>query len=220
VNGKIKWYQHKEVAFGALFISIFFVSFIILYFFGLIPNELIPDTREPTVIDQLNENSLSGLAPSNNQEILSASADVPTRIVAPEIRLDFNVVNPTTDNYKVLDDALTRGAVHYPGSGSPGAGNMFIFGHSTGYKIVNNKAYQVFNNIHNLKEGDQIKIYSKDKIYTYTVTSVRLEKDTNAYVNFSTKENKLTLSTCNSFGAKEDRYVVEADYVGNATSTS
>ena len=37
-----------------------------------------------------------------------------------------------------------------------------------------------------------------------------------ALVEFSNDVNMLTLSTCNSFGRKDDRYVVEADLVSTA----
>ncbi len=213
----VKWYKHKETLFILLFVGIFFVSFVILYFLGLIPNELIVDTSKPSALDQLNEHSIESVVGGNNSNNYSVTIlqEEPIKIEAATIGLSFSIENPTTDNYQALDSALVRGAVHYPGSGFPGAGNMFIFGHSTGFKVVNNKAYQVFNNIHNLQQGDEIKIYSKDKVYSYRVSSVKLEKDSNAYVNFSTNINKLTLSTCNSFGAKEDRYVVEADYVSS-----
>jgi sortase (surface protein transpeptidase) len=36
---------------------------------------------------------------------------------------------------------------------------------------------------------------------------------TRALVEFDNNKNMLTLSTCNTFGAKSERYVVEADYL-------
>ena len=209
----------KEIHFILIFLGIFVASFVLLYFLGLIPSELVVDTSEPNVIDQLNQHSLETIVGGNgvpNNYPAAVLKEEPVRIEAAAVGLDFRIENPESDNYQTLDSALMRGAVHYPGSGFPGIGNMFIFGHSTGYKVVNNKAYQVFNNIHNLQQGDEIKIYSNDRVYSYRVSSVKLEKDSNAFVSFSTDTNKLTLSTCNSFGAKEDRYVVEADYAGSA----
>ncbi len=135
------------------------------------------------------------------------------RLVASSINLDTTVVTPISTKYTVLDDALMRGPVYYPGSGLSGQGNMFIFGHSTGFKIVNNKAFQVFNNIKDLSAGDEVTIYSEKKIYVYKVRKVSLVNENKALVEFSGGKNMLTLSTCNSFGQKTDRYVAEADFV-------
>ncbi|HZS43012.1 MAG TPA: class E sortase [Candidatus Paceibacterota bacterium] len=215
----MKWYKRPEATFSFLFLGIFLVTFVVLYAFGLIPTELKEQTGTPNILNQLSENSIESITGENNPQNpnpLPPTDQVPLRIQSDVIGLNYQVINPSSTGNTTLDNALTEGAVHYPGSGLPGYGNMFIFGHSTGFKVVNNKAYQVFNNIHNLKEGDQIKVLTKDRVYFYTVASVKLEKDTNAYVSFSTKQNILTLSTCNSFGAKEDRYVVVATYAGTA----
>lgn len=217
-NNKIKWYQRTEAIFSFWFLGFFLVTFTILYIFGLIPNELKETTGTPNVLSQLEQDSLqdvSGGDVNNPAPLNVTNAESPLRIAASEISLDYQVVNPSTTNNVVLDAGLQQGPVHYPGSGAPGIGNMFIFGHSTGYKVVNNKAYQVFDNIHTLQNGDDIDIYTKTSVYHYSVTSVNLEKDSDAYVDFSVKQNMLTLSTCNSFGAKEDRYVVQANYMGS-----
>jgi sortase (surface protein transpeptidase) len=110
-------------------------------------------------------------------------AESPTRIVISKIGVDATISNPSTTNVTTLDEYLKLGAVRYPGSGLLGVGNMFIFGHSTGAKI-----------------------------YRYMVSSVVLVDQTRALVEFNDK-NMLTLSTCNTFGAKSERYVVEANYL-------
>ena len=65
-----------------------------------------------------------------------------------------------------------------------------------------------------LKIDDEISLYSEAKEYRYKVESVRLAMAEEEKVIFS-DENKLILSTCNTFGAKEERYVVEAVFVGS-----
>ncbi len=214
----MKWYKAKEAQFSIFFLLIFLVTFTGLYLFGLIPTEL-KEEGGTNILNQLSQNSIENITGNNSNNIVAPTlkGEEPLRIQSEKIGLDFKIVNPNSTSNTILDSALTEGAVHYPGSGLPGIGNMFIFGHSTGLKVVNNKAYEVFNNLHNLTSGDQIKIVTKDHVYFYTVNSVKLEKDTSAYVSFSTKENMLTLSTCNSFGAKEDRYVVVATYSGNSS---
>ena len=53
----------------------------------------------------------------------------------------------------------------------------------------------------------------KRKRFTYRVRSVdKVDKD-ETLVTFDTKAHLLTLSTCNSFGSKSDRFVVVAEFV-------
>ncbi len=140
-------------------------------------------------------------------------AEEPTRLVIPSISVDTTISNPKSTSFEVLDAALTRSAVRYPGSGLPGIGNMFIFGHSTGFSVVQNEAYKVFNKLKNVKQGAMITVYSKSAVYEYRVTTVKLVDKSKQLVEFDTTNNMLTLSTCDSFGRDQDRYVVEADLV-------
>ena len=57
-------------------------------------------------------------------------------------------------------------------------------------------------------------MYSSDTVYTYRVRSVVEEKaDDNTAIPLSVVGKVLTLVTCNSFGTKQDRFVVIADFV-------
>ncbi|MCI5108781.1 MAG: class E sortase [Candidatus Pacebacteria bacterium] len=143
------------------------------------------------------------------------SVDTPIRVHIPEVGVDASISNPLSTNIAVLDEELKNGAVRYPGSGTPGIGNMFLFGHSTSFSRVINQAYKTFNNIQNLEKGDSIYIYSSEKKYTYKVTNVRLASAEEVLVSFDVDENMLTLSTCNTFGARQERFVILADYVGS-----
>ena len=90
---------------------------------------------------------------------------------------------------------------------------MFIFGHNTGIKVVNNQAYKAFNHLKDLTVGDTIRVQSIDGEYNYKVTSVTLVDSTQSWVTFSNDTNMLTLSTCDVFGQKQDRYVVQATFI-------
>lgn len=139
---------------------------------------------------------------------------LPQRIVIPRISVDTSISNPDTERVDILDEYLKKGAVRYPGSGDLAYGNMFLFAHSTGFRVVQNPAYKAFNNLKKLGNGDEIRVYSEDgkTVATYKVTSVRLVPDSEALVRFDTTAHMLTLSTCNTFGKKEERYVVEASF--------
>jgi LPXTG-site transpeptidase (sortase) family protein len=138
---------------------------------------------------------------------------LPVRLKIPSISVDTPINNPKSTTFEVLDSALTTGAVRYPGSGSPGIGHMFMFGHSTGFSIVQTPAYKIFNSLRKVTEGDVVYVYTQDAVFEYRVTSlVKVDKD-KALVEFDTERNMITLSTCDSFGRPQDRYVVEADFI-------
>src|SRR3989344_964380 len=138
----------------------------------------------------------------------------PIRIVIDKINVDSAVLNPTSSDLSALDEALKYGVVRYPKSGLLGQeDNIYLFGHSTSYQVVRNQAYKALNNLEKLEVGDTIKVRSENKEHLYKVTSVRTERDSDAVVKFNTGKRTLTISTCNTLGAKEDRHIVEADFV-------
>jgi LPXTG-site transpeptidase (sortase) family protein len=205
--------------FAGIFFGVFILCFTVLSAFGFIPTEFKEKADDGSVASKLQESTLEGLGlvvtPPSEEEIYTPTeqGELPYRIAAASIGLDATIVRPASTSYTVLNNALAKGAVYYPGSGLAGNGNMFVFGHSTSYSYVNNKAYQVFNNVKNLKEGDEIKVYGQDKIYIYKVRLVKLVNANEELVSFTNNRDMLTLSTCNSFGQKSDRYVAEADFV-------
>lgn len=153
-----------------------------------------------------------------NLEQLETVADQPkqahpTRITASTVGIDTRIQNPTSQRPAVLNDYLAESAVRYPASGYPGNGNMFVFGHSTGRDTVWNQAYKTFNRLENLAVGDEVVVHTESGKFHYTVRSVTFKEDSQAYVPFGTDENLLTIATCDSFGSKEDRVVVRAEFV-------
>lgn len=220
LNMKDRIFIKNILTFAGIFLAVFTVCLIVLNTLGFIPTEFQRETNDDSIAARIEDSTLEGLglvASSTNVDTkpttIKGKGELPYRVVATSIGLDTNVVRPVSADYTLLDNALAKGAVYYPGSGLTGSGNMFIFGHSTSYKYVNNKAYQVFNNIKNLKQGDEITVYGQDKAYIYKVREVKLVNASNELVSFSHDRNMLTLSTCNSFGQKTDRYVTEADFV-------
>ncbi len=140
----------------------------------------------------------------------------PIRVIINKIGVDTIVSNPASTKPATLDEYLKRGAVRYAGSAGLGGGNTFIFAHSTNHAVVVNQAYKAFNNFDKLVAGDMVTVYSIDRVYTYKVERVRLALADELYVDLSTHANMITLSTCNTFGKKEERYVVEASFVSSA----
>jgi LPXTG-site transpeptidase (sortase) family protein len=189
--------------FFSYFLAIFIVFGALLYFFDLMPNEFV--SRE-------NSNSESK-NPTLIQEEASVNNVLPARITISSVGIDTTVNHPSSQNVEVLDQALLSGSVYYPGSGSIGNGNMFVFGHSTGLTIVKNQAFKAFNNLKNVVAGDEIRVFGDDgNVYIYTAISLELVNDDSSLVEFDTTEKMITLSTCNTFGKKEERHVVKAKF--------
>lgn len=139
----------------------------------------------------------------------------PLRVIIPRVGVDTGVYNTQSTDVATIDVDLKKGAVRYVGSpGLGGKGNTFILAHSTSFAVVNNQAYKAFNGLKHVVAGDEVQVRSIDKVYTYSVKSVRLAKDSDIFVDFNAGKDMLTLVTCNVLGAKEDRYVVEAYLTG------
>ncbi|MEI8124060.1 MAG: sortase [bacterium] len=199
-NKKIhrKWFaDKKKLLFGLDFILVLIITFSTLYLFDLVPEEF---------------KNVIGRYPDGNSKELGGRGEMPLSIKIPSIGVDSQIYNPTSTDVNILDSYLLKGAVRYPGSALLGtSGNVFLFGHSTGFKIVNNQAFKTFNGLKNLKAGDLISVFSDKNEYVYKVLTVKLEGADEALVKFDSTGKKLTLSTCNTFGAKSERYVVESE---------
>jgi LPXTG-site transpeptidase (sortase) family protein len=204
-------FTRAHIQFIAWFSGIFFVVFSALYLLGLIPSELIGGQN--SILDQeiIAEGDIPQIEAQTGVK-REYHGEFPTRIKIPSIGVNALVLKPRSTEAAELDTQLTKGAVYYPGSGLLADGNVFIFGHSTNWKVVNNPAYKTFNGVQNLVSGDEIFVTGTDKTYVYKVSSVTLANNDEVWVDLSGDEKRLTLSTCNSFGKKQERYVVEAQY--------
>lgn len=174
------------------------------------------------------QNSVSSAIPSRLEQTTSSrtmtsvpmqtvhlAGALPDRIVIDAIDLDVPVGVPASNDISVLDAVLLKGAALYPGSGTlDQERNLLILGHSSHLPIVRNQAYRAFNNIEKLAVGDTIKVFSGSHAYVYRVKNVKLVPAPEAMVRFNTGKRELTLVTCDNFGAKTDRYVVSADFIG------
>ena len=142
--------------------------------------------------------------------------EYPTHVTIASVGIDAPVINPESLSADVLDQALLSGAVRYPLSGVLNAGkDIFIFGHSTGFKVVHNKAYQTFSHLMDVKVGDEVRLDGEESFSLYRVTSVTILKDSDAVVSIGGDGKTLTISTCDTFAAKEDRVVVQSTLIGN-----
>lgn len=196
--------------FLGVFAFVFIGSATILGQLGLLPSiksDLVLGLPEITSATAAKE-----VSPAANRPMIVES---PVKIEIPKVNLSTIVVNPTTTDVVALDKELLKGAVRYPTSARlDETGNVVLFGHSSYLPVVGNKAYKAFNEIQKLIAGDVVTVYSSDTAYTYEVKNVAKEKaNNNTAIPLSVAGKILTLVTCNSFGAKEDRFVVTAELV-------
>ena len=165
----------------------------------------------PTVTPDRIDDSVAGIVAGVPRSQLAAGAIA--RIRAPKVGIDVTVNHPTSVDVASLDESLKNGAVYYPGSGTPASGNVFIFGHSTNWVVVRNEAYRAFNGLEKLVAGDEIILETDAYDFVYRVDTIALVDADSALVHFDSTSPKLTVSTCNTFGEKQERHVAEATLI-------
>lgn len=199
------WAQKR--AFFSVFFLIALISYGILYAVDFIPEA--PEEMVPVVVVPR-----APIATTTMEVPLTRPREVaryPNRIIIEKLDLDVQVLNPADDSIAALDSALLSGAVRHPSSADfENTGTMFLFGHSSYLPAVNNANFKAFNGIQKLVWGDEIVIKSKDRAYTYRVERVYKAEASETEVELDHSEPRLVLVTCNSFGSKDDRFVVEA----------
>jgi len=178
---------------------------------GLVPVETpnVPDENTPT-------GGLRVIIPEVDTEEVPTNVDPePQKIIFDDLNgRTIDVLNPTSRAIVDLDNALLKGVVRHPDSADfASTGNIFILGHSSYLPNVFNKNFQAFNEIQSLTWGDTIRLQSSDTEYVYRVDRVYKASASLLEVPNSRGEAKLTLATCNSFGSRDDRFIVEASLV-------
>ena len=189
----------RPIAFSLTFVALFALSFAFLAAIDMLPDPV---------------GSVGGSSTPVEVAAEQVETAAPVRVAAKKIGLDVSVSNPADTNIDVLNEALLDGAVRYPTSALLGAeGTVLLFGHSSHLPIVRNQNFKAFNNIEKLKAGDTVSVYSGTTEYRYAVTSVRLANAEEDVVQLPSNGKYLALVTCDNFGTKSDRYVVEAELV-------
>ncbi len=201
-------------------VCIFIVTFVVLMLFGMAPQRMreLPNQIYAVLINQ--DREAGGAASANvltleTKEMPIERPELPTRLMIPGAEIDFGVVHPKTADIPVLDQSLSDGVVHYPASALLGEdGNVLLFGHSSHLRYVRNPAFKALTGIENVAAGDEVLVAGERNEYVYRAESLRLANKNEELVDFSTTDGqRLTISTCNTFGEKDDRYVLTAVFV-------
>ncbi len=205
-------FKLRKVPFFIVFFVVVTATYAVLYTIDFIP--------EPPAPQESEETSSTLAATADEGEVV---ADEPVAYPEP-IKIIFDslderevlVLNPASREIADLDAALLEGVVRHPDSADfEDEGNIFILGHSSYLPNVMNGNFQAFNGIQKLTWGDRIRLQSKDTEYVYRVEKVYEATASEAVVPFTPGEARLTLATCDSFGSKDDRFIVEAVLIGS-----
>jgi len=197
-----------KVPFVLVFFVIVMLTYGVLYALDIIPE---PVTATEKTQEVMNDTQTALEQESVFVEEEVAVSPLPLKIIFDSLNKEVNVLNPESREIADLDEALLSGVVRHPDSATfEEDGNIFILGHSSYLPNVFNKNYQAFNGIQSLAWGDTIRLQSEDTEYVYRVQKVYEAKASEVFVPETPGKAQLTLATCDSFGSKDDRFIVEA----------
>ncbi len=136
-----------------------------------------------------------------NSKLLESkpSESLPVRVVIPTHNIDLSVTpSKIVNGYWELSETT---ASYGLGSGTPGtASNTVIFAHAR---------EGLFYNLKDVKVGDSLYVFTKDKWYRYKVNNVTQVFPNDIKVIQPTKNETITLYTCSGFN-DEKRLIVTA----------
>lgn len=204
----------RKLAFLGVFFVIMVLSYGFLYLIDFVPEPIEEEGTATTTEEQIDEE----VEEENHEEMEPAPEGSPLPISLTIDALDrtVTVLNPESREINALDQALLSGVIRHPDSANfHETGNILILGHSSYLPTVFNRNFQALNGIQDLSWGDTIRLRSEDTEYIYRVERVYEAKASEVTVPNSRGAAKLTLATCNTFGAKEDRFIVEAGLVSS-----
>ncbi|OGN90088.1 MAG: hypothetical protein A2Y88_08125 [Chloroflexi bacterium RBG_13_48_10] len=121
-----------------------------------------------------------------------------TQVQIPMINVDAPVVQG--DSW----EQLKKGVAQHIGSANPGqSGNLVLSAHNDVYG-------EIFRNLDQLKQGDQIIVYTAQSSFTYIVTTTQIVEPTDIEVMASTPNPTVTLISCYPYLVDSQRIVVRA----------
>jgi LPXTG-site transpeptidase (sortase) family protein len=202
----------RKLPFLITFFVVFTVSYGILALVDFLPEP--KSTDEATSSATVATSTVKPVVTPTEVTPAKIETAAPINIILTSLDREVPVLNPESRDIAVLDAALLQGVVRHPDSAMLGEdGNVLILGHSSYLPNVMNKNFQALNGIQKMKWGDTITLESEDRSYTYRVEKVYQSKASGVTIPTDVKGKRLTLVTCNSFGSKEDRFIVEATLI-------
>lgn len=203
----------RKYAFFGVFFVIFFLSYLTLLAVDFVPEAPAESEETAFATSEMEVAQTDTPVSAGAVGLLSETAQ-PTSLYIKKLNRTVKVLNPESRAVSDLDNALLSGVVRHPDSALVGeAGNVLILGHSSYLPTVINKNFQAFNGIQDLAWGDTIELRTADTVVVYQVEKVYQAKAEEVTVPTGGDGVLLTLATCDSFGSKSDRFIVEAKAV-------
>ncbi len=134
-------------------------------------------------------------------------------IVIPKIAANARVIdNVNPGDSTAYMAALKEGVAHASGTAYPGeVGDTYLFAHSVGNFWEVNQWNAVFYLLRELRPGDEVNIFYKEKRYIYIVYDQKtVNPDETGYLEAQTNFPRLTLQTCWPPGTTLKRLLVFA----------
>jgi sortase A len=133
---------------------------------------------------------------------IPSGKEPPTRMVIAKIRLNAPVVEtpPVNGEWEVAD----WGVGHLTTTPNPGvAGNMALSAHD-------DIKGEIFKRLDELRPGDDVHIYTRHLMFTYTVVSSQVVDPTDVSVLNPTSQPTVTLISCTPYWVDTQRLIVRA----------
>lgn len=203
----------ERLVFFLVFAGVLALTYGFLFVIDFLPEK--PTEEVPSAIAEIPDVEVE-----ETEETVAEEIDpYPVRIIFDALdQRSVSVLNPESTAVEALDTALLSGAVRHPDSADfEQVGTIFLFGHSSYLPNVINKNFQAFNGVQKLVWGDTIRLQSSDTEYVYRVDRVYKASAVDAEVEIEIGKPKLTLVTCDSFGSKADRFIVESSLIETNT---
>ena len=134
------------------------------------------------------------------------SADYENKIIIPKIGVNINVSD--TDDQ---DEALSKGAWHFPETSTPNeGGNSAFSAHRYQYLPPHSETFYLLDK---LETGDTFVVVWDGKEYLYSVYETMIVSPYSVEVLNSTEKSTVTLITCNPLFSTKERLVVRGELI-------
>jgi sortase A len=132
-----------------------------------------------------------------------ASVPRPTenRLMIPSMNLDQRVFEGKTAK------TLNSGLWHRPHTSTPDKGGNTVF---VGHRLTYTNPQGTLYHLDKVRTGDEIGVWWNNKMYTYTVTEVKVVNADKVAIEDQTSQPQLTIYTCTPLWLPKDRLVVIA----------
>jgi sortase A len=182
---------------------------------------LIPSTLTPTPLivpvvlpsGHTPPNSADGAQPNEGEipahllPLYQSMAQIPVPTPGPEQAIQIQIPMINVDAPVVQGDGweqLKKGVAQHPGSADPGqTGNVVLSAH-------NDVFGEIFRNLDQLHQGDEIIVYTANHAFTYIINDVKIVSPTDVEVMAPTINPTVTLISCYPYMVDNKRIVVQA----------